>query len=332
MGDPNKLIAQQESPEDLAGLGLGESGPSLVEGIDNAAKGEWDALALSVDGASVALDVLGMVMNPLGEIVKAGVGWLLEHVECLREPLELLTGDPKAVDAVAQTWNNIAKEFAASADAYQQELSKTESWGGDGALAYRDTAKGYIGALDGIAKECENTASGVTVAGVVVGTVRGLIFDMIASFISRVITQALIAAATSVVSLGSSIAVFISSVLIDLGLLLAKIGKKLAKLIKGLSKFARKFADKSDNLKRAADKLSDRRQQLHNWADRTERQTRSGAAPTSGWGKKYNDYVDRMAETPAGKFAEHPGTKVAKEGAKSIKDRLNPGGGDEEDK
>ncbi|ONI88206.1 hypothetical protein ALI144C_07075 [Actinosynnema sp. ALI-1.44] len=66
------------------------------------------------------------------------------------------------------------------------------------------------------------------------------------------ITQALIAAATSVVSLGSSIAVFISSVLIDLGMLLAKIGKKLAKLLKGLSKFARRFADKSDNLKRAA--------------------------------------------------------------------------------
>ncbi|ALG12197.1 hypothetical protein [Kibdelosporangium phytohabitans] len=146
----------------------------------------------------------------------------------------------------------------------------TESWGGGGASAYRETAKGYIGALDGIAKECENTADGVTIAGVVVGTVRGLIFDMIASFISRVTTQALIAAATSVVSLGSSIAVFISSVLIDLGMLLAKIGRKLAKLLKGLSKLARNFADKSDNLKRAADKLSDRGQQLHNWADRPD--------------------------------------------------------------
>src|SRR5690349_11015037 len=105
---PDALIAQPKGPEPLAGAGLLDSGASLTKDIGNASNGEWDALAMSVDGASVALDVLGMVMNPLGEIVKAGVGWLLEHVECLREPLELLTGDPKAVDAVAQTWNNIA--------------------------------------------------------------------------------------------------------------------------------------------------------------------------------------------------------------------------------
>lgn len=326
MGDPNKLIAKPEGPEADAGLGAFESGGKLWDSVTS---DDWNALALGVDGASFALDVLGVAMNPLGEIVKAGVGWLLEHVDCLREPLELLTGDPNAVGAVAEIWNNIAKEFSESAEAYRQELGKTADWGGDGALAYRQTAGDYIGALDGIAQECQNTANGVNIAGMVVGTVRGLIFDMIAGFISRVITQALIAAATSVVSLGSSIAVFISSMLIDLGLLLAKIGKKLAKLIKGLSKFARKFADKSDTLKKAADKLSDRRQQLHNWADRTERQMGS-AAPTSGWGKKYNDYVDKMADSPAGKFAENPGTKVVKEGAKSIKERLSPNESDED--
>ncbi|MBE1463672.1 hypothetical protein H4W33_002684 [Kibdelosporangium phytohabitans] len=51
--------------------------------------------------------------------------------------------------------------------------------------------------------------------------------------------------------------------------------------------------------------------------------TRSGSAPTSGWGEEYDDYVDEMADTRGG-FAEHPGTKAVKEGTKSIKDRMAP--------
>jgi hypothetical protein len=331
---PESLIAKPKDPEWQTGMGIADSlvgawGDTFGKKEDE----EWNAFAVGVDGISVGLDALSIIMNPLGELVKAGVGWLMEHVSLLREPLDLLTGNGNAVGAVAETWTNIAKEFSESADAYRQELAKTEGWDGDGAYAYRQTAQDYIGALDGIAGECENTAQGISIAGMVVGTVRALVYDAIASFISRIITEALIAAATSVVSLGSSVAVFISSMLVDLGLLLTKIGKKLAKLIGGLGKFAKKFAGKSANMKGAAKKLNAKQQQLHNWADRTERQLRKekpGAG--DGFGEKYEKYVSNREHGRLGGPAEVADTmagKAAKEGLKSIKDRLNPGGDDD---
>ena len=39
-------------------------------------------------------DTIGFAIDPLGSVLTAGVGWLLEHISFLREPLDaLLIGD-----------------------------------------------------------------------------------------------------------------------------------------------------------------------------------------------------------------------------------------------
>jgi hypothetical protein len=47
------------------------------------------------------LDVLGFVANPLGSLVGAGIGWLIERISFLKEPLDDLAGDPAAINSVA---------------------------------------------------------------------------------------------------------------------------------------------------------------------------------------------------------------------------------------
>ncbi|MFD1050132.1 SAM-dependent methyltransferase [Kibdelosporangium lantanae] len=49
------------------------------------------------------------------------------------EPLEVLTGDPGQIDAVAQTWENIGKRLTEAHDQYQGAMSLTDGWTGDAA-------------------------------------------------------------------------------------------------------------------------------------------------------------------------------------------------------
>lgn len=319
-------LAATPAPIDpRAGAGLLDSGGSffddLAAGIQ---KGDWNAIALSVDGISLGLDLLAMALNPLGELIKAGVGWLLEYVSWLREPLEVLTGDPKQVQAVAETWRNISREFAEAADAYRAELGTTRSWHGVAEYSYRVTAEEYIGALEGVAVETEHTANGVMIAGMMVGTVRGVIFDMISSFISRVISEALIAAASAPVTLGTSVELFLTSMTADLGILMGRIGKKLSKLLYAIRNFIQKFLAKSDKLRDVARRLGERAQDLHNVSRTKEVRNLGKKQKPSVSDSAYEDTFGPRQRSPLGKLSDHKATRVVDEGAKSIKDALSP--------
>ncbi|MFL6141547.1 MAG: rhs protein [Labedaea sp.] len=310
-----------------AGAGLLDSGGSffddLAAGIQ---KGDWNAIALSVDGTSLGLDLLAMALNPLGELIKAGVGWLTEYLSPLREALEVLTGDPKQVQAVADTWRDISREFADAADAYRAELGAVTSWHGVAEYNYRFAAEEYIGVLEGVAVETEHTADGVLIAGMMVGTVRGVIFDMIASFISGVISEALIAMASSAVTLGSSVTLFLTSMTAELGILLGRIGKKLSKLLYAIRNFIQKFLAKSDKLRAVARKLGEGAQGLHD-VGRTKEVRNLGkkpGVPDSGPGHAYDDMFGPRQRSPIGKLSGHSATRMVDEGGKSIKDALSP--------
>ncbi|MBP2473126.1 hypothetical protein JOF53_001998 [Crossiella equi] len=320
MSNPNPLIAQPEPVEATAGAGLYDSVTTMFKDVNEA---DASPLDLTIDGISVGLDVLAIVMNPLGELLKAGVGWLLEHVEWLREPLEVLTGDPKQVKAIADTWDRIGTQLQAAGEQYQGALGGVRGWEGEAANAYRGVAEDYASGLILAAEEARDTASWITGAGVVVATARAIIFDMIASFISRVIAQALIAAATAVFSLGSSVALFITSVVTDAGILMGRITAKIAALLKKIEQFMRRFKLKGTKLGDAATAIQHKANKMRREANSAVRQgnrARDALKPQEGWQKTYSDYVDRRAESGLGKFSDHNATRLGKEAAKGFKE------------
>lgn len=122
------LIAENSGPSSTAGLRLGDSATALgTQTWGDFQEGEFDVIATSINTALVGLDMLAFVANPLKEFVMAGIGFAIEHISFLREPIEWVTGDPNAVTALAQTWSNIAGELQAAA----QEI-------GDSAAAFTD--------------------------------------------------------------------------------------------------------------------------------------------------------------------------------------------------
>jgi hypothetical protein len=321
------LVAEAKGPEAFAGSGGVESVANLVGDIGK--DSGWGALA--VDGAMVGLDALSIVMNPLGELVKAGVGWLMEHLDFIREPLEVLTGDPGQIDAIAQTWENIGKRLTEAHDQYQGAMSLTDGWTGDAAAKYKDLANAYIGALTQISAQASDAASGVKMAGVVVATERAIIFDLIATFISDVITKALLALASSWFTFGASLGVFVASVVADAVALAAKLQKRIGKLLQTIQQFVSKYRLLGDKTAAAAKNLGRTSSELGREANKAIKATTKTAerlAPQSGRLKQYTDYVEKMGDSPIAKRLDGMPAKVAKEGGKATKEALSNDDGD----
>lgn len=341
------LVAEPKSnPEDdpknqwAKGAGPLDSGFSFIADLS---KGEsWETLA--VDLAAFGLDALAVVMNPLGELVKAGVGWLLEHLAFLREPLEVLTGDPAAIEAIAQTWNNIADEMDVATEDYRAALTATSGWQGEASLTYQTLARSYVEALSHIAAQARDAAKGVTTAGIVVATTRAIIFDIIATFISNVITRALLAAASSWFTFGASVAAFIASTTADAALLMARIQKHIGKLLATLQRFVKNFNVLGASSAKAAKALGRKSTELGtqaNKAIKSASETLDSVAPAAGRAKTYANYIEgegtsviaqRLgAGSTVGKVVSHDATRLAKETAKSAKDQADQYSGGSED-
>jgi hypothetical protein len=179
MGNP--LIAQaQSSTTWYTGLGLVEDAAQVCDGIRN---DSWVDGTLGTVGG--ALDILGMVLDPLGSLVAWGVSWLMEHVKPLKQALDWLAGNPDQIAAHAQTWENVAS-YTLDAQKYYADAVRTDiaDWIGPSGDAYRDHAATHLTVLEGISKAAHGIHYGVMGAGLLVGLVRGIVRDLIAQFVA----------------------------------------------------------------------------------------------------------------------------------------------------
>jgi len=199
--------------------------------IDDARKGDW--LALGIDVAADGLDTLGLLMDPFGVLLSAPIGWIIEHVSFLKEPLDLVAGDPDQVRAKAGTWTNIAAALEKSAADYRRSAQALQEGGftGAAATAYGKAAENYCGAVDGAAGHARDAAKAIEVAGAIVGTVRGTIRDLISQFCADALIKGLAALALSVETFGGSVAAWVADTVFEASSLAARLASKITKLV-----------------------------------------------------------------------------------------------------
>jgi hypothetical protein len=247
----NPLVAQAETGTTAtAGSGLFDDVATTAKDFSG---GDWAQAGMDV--ATDGLDLLGAAMDPLGTLAGAGVGFLIEHISFLREGLDKLAGNPQAVTAKAVTWQNIAKQLNETAETYEQSagnLGQSYTDGG-GAAAYQATAKGYADSIRAAAGHAESASTAMQIAAALVGTERGLIRDLISSFVGALIIKGLAALATSWCSFGGTIAAFIADSVLEGAALAEKISSRVAKIVEKLETLA-KSAGKSKAIIEAAAK------------------------------------------------------------------------------
>ena len=103
----NELVAEVKDSETVwSGSRLIEDGFDLKEAFES---NSWVAGGLAT--AATVADTAAAVMDPLGEALAAGIGWIIEHLSPLKDWLNELAGDSDAVAAAASTWTNIGAKL-----------------------------------------------------------------------------------------------------------------------------------------------------------------------------------------------------------------------------
>lgn len=214
------VIAPESATKGYEGAGIFESACGVVDGI---AHGDW--LGVAGNGVATGLSLIGAVMDPLQAVFAAGVGWLMEHVSLLREPLDKLMGDPHAIDGHAQSWYNIEQRIYDAVDFFVAEVNKTTaSWAAESAEAYRRRARDHALSVQALGKIADGMSKATTIVGAMVGVMRNTLRDIIAEVVGACISKAIQAATV----------VLIPKVAAEVAILVTKTSAKILSLLRRL--------------------------------------------------------------------------------------------------
>jgi uncharacterized protein YukE len=245
----NPLVAARvdEPKSAWAGVWIAEDIELIAQGVENKS---WVDGTLGVVGAG--LDGLALVSDPVGALLQYGIAWLIEHVKPLSEALDWLAGDPAQITAHAQTWRNVASSLRTEADSLSRSVRfDIGEWRGAASEAYRGWSSQRGQSLEALARASDTMALITEGAGLLIGTVRMMVRDAVATVVSRLIVYAgeLIATAglatplvaeqviTLVASWGAKIAHWLKSLISSLrrlGDAMRSLGKHIADLKEAL--------------------------------------------------------------------------------------------------
>ncbi|WP_433269614.1 WXG100 family type VII secretion target [Actinosynnema sp. CS-041913] len=192
----NAPAPPQDATEAYTGIGIIEAAVDLHNGIS---KGSWVEGGLGV--VSTGLEMLSLVVDPLGTLAQYAFSWVIEHCGPLRRWLDWLAGDVGQITAYAATWKNVSQAVGeAKADFRTEVANGSAGWKGDAGEAYRRAATKHVEYI-GASGVCASTIGAVVeVVGALVGVVREgvrkIIADVVATLIVRVPQWAVMAAVT----------------------------------------------------------------------------------------------------------------------------------------
>lgn len=187
------LIALPSYESGLSGEAVLGATP-IAGNIASAAEdfGSGNIAAGVIDVAGAALDTVSMILNPIATLASSCASFLMDYMGPLHQELELLTGSPEMVRALAETWDNLGNaltEVASERDSTVQAL--LASWEGPASRAYEATANGVTAIVRSLAESCHGNAGGLrmaaTVVQVVYEIVKGIIADLVGQLIQAVV-------------------------------------------------------------------------------------------------------------------------------------------------
>lgn len=165
---------------------------AVASACEDFKEGQWAAGIVDVGAA--AFDVVTMFFDPIGTLASSCAGFLMDYIPPLHQELELLTGSPEMVRAMAGTWDNLAKELDnITAEHRHTTANLIADWEGPAAYSVERTAAGLETWLDSVIKACANAAEGLRIMAMVVEVVyeivKSIISDLVGQLISAVIEE-----------------------------------------------------------------------------------------------------------------------------------------------
>ncbi|QAY59762.1 hypothetical protein ET475_07010 [Microbacterium protaetiae] len=241
----NPLVAAAvDHTSPFAGTLLVEDGEQLVQAVNS---GDWVSGGMAA--FSGLLDTAAAVSDPLGSLIAAGLGWLIDHVEPLKGWFNDLTGNAAEVQAFAQTWANIHTQMEAAGTELHRVLGDVDDLAGQAIDAYRrfqqDTAKHLTAA----GTWAGAFSTGLNIASMIVQAVHDLVRDVLSQLVGSAISWA----SEAVFTLGLATPWIIEQVSTRVASWVSKVGKFITRLLESL----KSLRGLLDELKPLLDKASE---------------------------------------------------------------------------
>ncbi|ONI88597.1 hypothetical protein ALI144C_06060 [Actinosynnema sp. ALI-1.44] len=244
------------------GAGVVESVAGFVDTLTAESEGEGvDVIDAAIGGAGMVVDLVSSAANPLAAVFSAGVGWLLEHISFIREPLDALLGNPDEINANTHQLKSAALEMKMIAEEHRQDVAAMGgSWSGESNEAFRQNQETIAGQYEALGKTMDGTASTYALSGALVVELRAMVFDWISDLIGELIAGALIALASAAVTFGGSIAAYCGYAGTRAAMLATKMASRLSKLMAAMKRFGVRIAklqEKMSGLMKGLEKFAD---------------------------------------------------------------------------
>jgi hypothetical protein len=174
-----------------------DDGSSALEGA-GMAQDFWDAASKAADGDWTegllnlgfgAAGVADFLQDPIAGLAGMGLGWLIEHVEFLRAPLDWVTGNQEQLEIMQETWGNISDEIEGVAkDLAEAVKADSAEWQGEGANAYRAFAAELGDMYSGVAGGAKAISVLIEVCKSILNVVRSVLRDLLTECIGKLIS------------------------------------------------------------------------------------------------------------------------------------------------
>ncbi len=186
--DAKKETDSEKNPVDSALEGAGAI-QDYYGGIEKLVQGDWTEGLLGL--GSAGFDAASMIAsggNPLETLMSWGFGWVIEHVDFLKEPLDWLTGNQDALDLEVQKWTTISKKVQETAEQLTAEVRKnTGDWTGSVANRYLEYVQDQLNAYRALSDAARDAGAVVEICKIILDVVRTLIRDLITDTLAKIV-------------------------------------------------------------------------------------------------------------------------------------------------
>lgn len=178
---------------DMSGSGVGESASGTIDAIstfDDAS----DVGDVLLNAGTFAIDGLGFIANPVDALATSVIGWVVEHLEPLRWPLDVTLGDPEVIQNTIKQWNDAALSLDGVAHDYANapgNKAPTYLHGNSRSAAALSAFVPFRQEqISGAGMACAQVAHATAQAAALVAATRGLIRDTIVALVWDLLKKA----------------------------------------------------------------------------------------------------------------------------------------------